>query len=61
MGLVAHARDLERLYNIGPHTVSFPRLTPAVGTTFDHSKYQVNDDDFTHLIAVLRLAIPYAG
>ena len=61
MGMVAHARDLERLYNIGPHTISFPRLTPAVGTSFDHSKHQVNDEDFTHLIAVLRLAIPYAG
>lgn len=61
MGLVAHARDLERLYNIGPHTVSFPRLTPAIGTTFDHTCHQVNDADFTHLIAVLRLAIPYAG
>ena len=61
MGLVAHARDLEHLYNIGPHTVSFPRLTPAVGTNFDHTRHQVSDADFTHLIAVLRLAIPYAG
>jgi len=61
MGMVAHARDLERLYNIGPHTISFPRLTPAVGTDFDSTTHQVNDEDFTHLIAVLRLAIPYAG
>lgn len=61
MGMVAHARDLERLYNIGPHTISFPRLTPAVGTNFDHLQHQVSDEDFTHLIAVLRLAIPYAG
>jgi 2-iminoacetate synthase len=61
MGMVAHARDLERLYHIGPHTISFPRLTPAVGTNFDHIRHQVSDEDFTHLIAVLRLAIPYAG
>ena len=61
MGMVAHARDLERLYGIGPHTVSFPRLTPAVGTNFDHLRHQVSDADFTHLIAVLRLAIPYTG
>jgi 2-iminoacetate synthase len=61
MGLVAHARDLERMYHIGPHTVSFPRLTPAVGTNLDHIRHQVNDADFAHLIAVLRLAIPYAG
>ena len=61
MGMVAHARDLERLYGIGPHTISFPRLTPAVGTDFDSTTHQVSDQDFTHLIAVLRLAIPYAG
>jgi 2-iminoacetate synthase len=36
-------------------------LTPAVGTNLDHIRHQVNDADFAHLIAVLRLAIPYAG
>ncbi|HQL34162.1 MAG TPA: radical SAM protein, partial [Treponemataceae bacterium] len=31
MGLVAHARDLEKKYGLGPHTVSVPRLEPAAG------------------------------
>lgn len=62
MGMLAHARDLERAFGIGPHTVSVPRIEPAVNTTYgQHSKYQVSDDDFRKIIAVLRLSIPYAG
>ena len=34
MGLVAHARELEARFGIGPHTISFPRLTPALDTPF---------------------------
>lgn len=61
MGLVAHARDLERRYGLGPHTVSVPRLEPAEGTDFSWVKHWVSDDDFRYLVAVIRLAIPYAG
>jgi 2-iminoacetate synthase len=61
MGMVAHARDLERNFGLGPHTVSVPRLEPAVGTEFDWVKNWVSDDDFRYLVAVLRIAIPYAG
>ncbi len=61
MGLVAHARDLERRYGLGPHTVSVPRLEDAAGTDFSWVKHRVSDDDFRYLIAVIRLAIPSAG
>ena len=61
MGLVEHARDLERCFGIGPHTVSFPRIEPASGTDFSWLKNRVSDENFKHLVAVLRLAIPYAG
>lgn len=61
MGMVAHARDLEHRFGIGPHSVSVPRINPAAGTDFDWLKYKVSDTDFKHLVAVLRLAIPYAG
>lgn len=62
MGLLYHALDLEKKFNIGPHTVSFPRLMPAAGSEISkHSKYKVSDDDFKKLIAVLRLSIPYSG
>ncbi|MDR0668287.1 MAG: [FeFe] hydrogenase H-cluster radical SAM maturase HydG [Prevotellaceae bacterium] len=60
MALVRHANHLEACYNIGPHTISVPRLQAA-----SHSetarRFAVSDDDFTRLIAILRLAVPYSG
>ena len=61
MGLVAHARDLEKRFGLGPHTVSVPRLEPAADTDFSWITHWVSDEDFKFLIAVIRLAIPYAG
>lgn len=61
MGLVAHARDLEKRFGLGPHTVSVPRLEPAADTDFSWIKHWVSDDDFRYLVACIRLAIPYAG
>lgn len=63
MGMLAHARDLEERFGIGPHTVSVPRLEPASNVAFSGaaSPYRVSDDDFKRLVAVLRLSIPYAG
>lgn len=62
MSMVYHAHDLENRFGVGPHTVSFPRLNPAEGTNYNTtSAYKVSDADFLKLIAVLRLAIPYAG
>ncbi|MGI6048231.1 MAG: [FeFe] hydrogenase H-cluster radical SAM maturase HydG [Petrimonas sp.] len=60
MGLVRHTNHLEACYNVGPHTISFPRIKDAsmldMGT-----KYFVSDEDFTRLVAILRLAVPYTG
>ena len=62
MGLVYHAIDLERQFGIGPHTISFPRLNPALGSELSiNSPWQVSDADFKKLVAVLRLAVPTAG
>ncbi len=62
LGLVAHSRELEARFGIGPHTISFPRLEPAVNTPFaSESKYRVSDEDFKKLITVIRLAVPYTG
>ncbi len=60
LALVKHARFLQDRYGCGPHTVSFPRLQAAAGTTFD-TRYFVNDNDFKRLVAALRLAVPYTG
>jgi 2-iminoacetate synthase len=62
MGLLYHAMDLERQFNIGPHTISFPRLTPASGSELStNSKYIVGDREMKKLVAILRLSVPYTG
>jgi 2-iminoacetate synthase len=62
MGLLYHAIDLERQFNIGPHTISFPRLMHAAGSEIaEKSPYLVNDEELKKIITVLRLAIPYTG
>lgn len=62
LGLVAHAADMERIFGVGPHTVSVPRITPASGSALStQSKYLVSDEDFKKVVAVLRLALPYPG
>ncbi len=63
MGLVSHAHALEGSFDgIGPHTVSIPRLEPAMNASYvSDTKYKVSDEDFKRLAAVIRLAIPYTG
>ena len=62
MGLVYHSLELEKRFGIGPHTVSFPRLEPAMNTSLDEFlPYKVSDEDFMKIILVLRLAIPFTG
>ena len=60
LGLVSHAVHLQERYNVGPHTISFPRIRPAAGVDLD-LRYQVDDNEFRRLIAILRLAVPYTG
>ncbi len=62
MGLLYHAIELENRFGVGPHTVSFPRLTPAKNAPYvQKTHYKVSDEDFKKLIAVIRLSIPYTG
>ncbi len=60
MGLVRHANHLEACYNVGPHTISFPRIKDASMLNLN-GKYYVDDESFKKLIAILRLAVPYTG
>ncbi len=60
MGLVRHANHFEAVYNVGPHTISFPRIKLANAVQTDRF-HQVPDDDFVKLVAILRLAVPYTG
>jgi len=60
MGLLSHAIHLEKEFNVGPHTISFPRVQPAQSVKLPEN-YRVSDDDFKKLVAVLRLSVPYTG
>ena len=60
MGLVRHTNHLEACYNVGPHTISFPRIKDASMLDLG-AEYFVSDEDFTRLVAILRLAVPYTG
>lgn len=60
LSLIAHAQYLEKIFGVGPHTISVPRWQPACGVTF-RSPYLVSDQDFLKLIAILRLSVPYTG
>ena len=60
LGLMSHVLHLEENYGVGPHTISFPRLTEATGIV-RHEDYTVKDDELKRIIAILRLAVPYTG
>jgi 2-iminoacetate synthase len=60
LAMVTHALFLQERYGVGPHTLSFPRLRPAAGTSLDNEPF-VDDEDFKRLVAILRLAVPYTG
>ena len=62
MASIYHARDLERQFGIGPHTISFPRLEPASGTDLPAtSPYLIDDETFRRIVVITRLSVPYTG
>ena len=62
MALLYHARELERAFGIGPHTISFPRMEPAENTPFlQDLKHRVSDEDMERVVVALRLSVPYTG
>ena len=60
LGLIRHTNHFEAVYNVGPHTISFPRIQYASQLNIDKS-HIVSDAEFTRLVAILRLAVPYTG
>ncbi|MBI9080684.1 MAG: [FeFe] hydrogenase H-cluster radical SAM maturase HydG [Pseudodesulfovibrio sp.] len=62
LGLLHHALQLEQDWGVGPHTISFPRLEPAMGSEIAFNPpYLSSDHDFKKIVAVLRIAVPYTG
>jgi len=62
LGLLSHIERLEKKFKVGPHTISVPRIEPAIGSSFsEHPPHQLSDTEFKKVVAVLRLAVPYTG
>jgi len=56
-----HANYLDTTYQIGPHTVSIPRLKPAIGSALEEAPYALSDEELKKVVAIYRLALPYTG
>jgi 2-iminoacetate synthase len=62
LSMMQHIYHLEERFCVGPHTISFPRIEPAIGSDIAaHPPFAVSDTDFKKIIALLRLAVPYTG
>lgn len=62
LALMQHIRHLEERFGVGPHTISVPRLEPALNADIAaHPPHPVSDIDFRKIVAILRLAVPYTG
>ena len=62
IAMMQHIQHLEKKFGVGPHTISFPRMEPAVGSDIaSQPPHPVSDADFLKMIAIMRLAVPYTG
>jgi 2-iminoacetate synthase len=62
LALMMHANYLEDTLGVGPHTISIPRLEPAINAPAAmQPPFAVDNLSFKKLVAVLRLAVPYTG
>lgn len=60
-GLLMHAEHLEKRFNVGPHTVSVPRVRNADDIEKDSFNTTLNDYMFMKIVAIIRLSLPYTG
>jgi 2-iminoacetate synthase len=62
IAMMQHIQHLEQKFGVGPHTISFPRMEPAMGSEIaSQPPHEVSDADFLKMIAIMRLAVPYTG
>ncbi len=61
LATIAHSRHLEAAFGAAAHTISVPRHRHAEGSPITSAPYPVSDDEFKKVVAVYRLAVPYAG
>jgi 2-iminoacetate synthase len=62
LAMLSYIEHLEKTFGIGPHTISVPRIEPALGSDLSQNiPHPISDDDFRRLVAILRLSVPYTG
>jgi 2-iminoacetate synthase len=62
LAMLQHIHHLEETFGVGPHTISMPRLEPAIGSDIaSQPPHPVDDLDFRKIVAISRLAVPYTG
>ena len=61
VGLLMHAEHLEARFGVGPHTISVPRVKPAMDIDPDTFDNGIPDDMFEKIIALIRVAVPSSG
>ncbi len=61
VALLTHAEHLETAFGVGPHTISVPRICQADDINANDYPDAVPDDVFRKIVAIIRLAVPYAG
>ncbi len=61
LSVIEHGHYLNRKYGVGPHTISVPRLRPALGAPLQFTPYMVTGEEMKKIVAVLRLSVPYTG
>lgn len=60
-GLIMHAEHLEAAFGVGPHTISVPRVKPAMDIDPGSFGNGIPDDVFEKVIALIRVSVPYTG
>lgn len=61
VGLLLHAKHLEDVFGVGPHTISVPRVCPADDVDLSIFHDTIPDHIFKKIVAILRIAVPYTG
>lgn len=62
LALLEHSMSLEKEFNVGPHTISVPRIGQAEGSVVSlDPPRKVTDNELKLIVSILRLAVPSAG
>ncbi|GAB4338723.1 MAG: [FeFe] hydrogenase H-cluster radical SAM maturase HydG [Calditrichia bacterium] len=62
LAMMQHIEHLENRFDVGPHTISIPRLEPALNApAAARPPHAIADEEFKKLVSILRLTVPYTG